>query len=159
MPVRRPAGVAAYEPDLYAEAAIRDPYPHYAAMRALGPVVWLPKHKLYAVPRYAEVKAVLRNDDTFRSGGGVALNTISRTVGRRSFLMLDGAEHDRIRKLSAHRLIPRALRPLQTPDRRLGRRDCACGRGDWRGRRCSGYRVEASTVGRSRSCRMARRRP
>ena len=114
MPVRRPAGVAAYEPDLYAEAAIRDPYPHYAAMRALGPVVWLPKHKLYAVPRYAEVKAVLRNDDTFRSGGGVALNTISRTVGRRSFLMLDGAEHDRIRKLSAHRLIPRALRPLQT---------------------------------------------
>ena len=28
--------------------------------------------------------------------------------------MLDGAEHDRVRKLSAHRLIPRALGPLQT---------------------------------------------
>ncbi|MDZ4235522.1 MAG: cytochrome P450, partial [Dietzia sp.] len=41
------------------------------------------------------------------------LNALSRIVGRRSFLMLDGAEHDRIRKLTAHRLIPRGLQPLQ----------------------------------------------
>lgn len=111
---KAPGNVPAYRPDLYSVAAIRDPYPHYAVMRALGPVVWLPKQKLYALPRYAEVKAVLRDYDTFRSGGGVALNTISRTVGRRSFLMLDGSEHDRVRKLTAHRLIPRALRSLQT---------------------------------------------
>lgn len=112
--VKMPTDVPVYPADLYSENVIRDPYPHYAAMRALGPVVWLPKQKLYALPRYAEVKAVLRDDDTFRSGGGVALNTISRTVGRRSFLMLDGSEHDRVRKLTAHRLIPRGLRPLQT---------------------------------------------
>jgi cytochrome P450 len=112
--VKTPTDAPVYRADLYSKTAIRDPYPHYAAMRALGPVVWLPKQKLYALPRYAEVKAVLRDDDTFRSGGGVALNTISRTVGRRSFLMLDGSEHDRIRKLTAHRLIPRALRQLQT---------------------------------------------
>jgi cytochrome P450 len=111
--LKTPGDVPVYRPDLYSEAAIRNPYPHYAAMRVLGPVVWLPKQKLYALPRYAEVKAVLRDDDTFRSSGGVALNTISRFVGRRSFLMLDGSEHDRVRKLSAHRLIPRALRPLQ----------------------------------------------
>ena len=104
--------VPAYREDLYSKAAIRDPYPHYGAMRELGPVVWLPKHKLYALPRYAEVKAVLRDYDTFRSGGGVALNPISRFVGKRSFLMLDGSEHDRVRKLTAHRLIPRALHPL-----------------------------------------------
>lgn len=112
--MKTPNDVPVYRADLYSESAIRDPYPHYAAMRALGPVVWLPKQKLYALSRYAEVKAVLRDDDTFRSSGGVALNTISRTIGRRSFLMLDGAEHDRVRKLTAHRLIPRGLRPLQT---------------------------------------------
>ena len=111
---KTPSDVPVYRADLYSQAAIRDPYPHYATMRALGPVVWLPKQRLYAIPRYAEVKGVLRDADTFRSAGGVALNTISRTVGRRSFLMMDGAEHDRVRKLSAHRLIPRALRPLQT---------------------------------------------
>lgn len=80
----------------------------------MGPVVWLPKQKLYALPRYAEAKAALRDNDTFCSSGGVALNPISRFLGKRSFLMLDGAEHDRIRKLTAHRMIPRALRPLQT---------------------------------------------
>jgi cytochrome P450 len=112
--VKTPTDVPVYRADLYSRSAIGDLYPHYATMRALRPVVWLPKQKLYALPRYAEVKAVLRDDDTFRSGGGVALNTISRTVGRRSFLLLDGSEHDRVRKLTAHRLMPRALRPLQT---------------------------------------------
>jgi cytochrome P450 len=110
---KTPQDVPVYRADLYSKAAIRDPYPHYATMRGLGSVVWLPKQRLYAIPRYAEVKEVLRDTDTFRSGGGVALNTISRTVGRRSLLMVDGAEHDRVRKLLAHRLIPRALRPLQ----------------------------------------------
>lgn len=108
-----PRDVPVYRPDLYSLAAIRDPYPHYAAMRALGSVVWLPEQKVYALARYADVRAVLRDDDTFRSGGGVALNPISRLVGKRSFLMLDGAEHDRVRKLTAHRLLPRELRPLQ----------------------------------------------
>jgi cytochrome P450 len=71
------------------------------------------------LPRYAEVKAALRDSDTFRSGGGVALNPIARFLGKRSFLMLDGAEHDRVRKLTAHRMIPRALRSMQTQIDRL----------------------------------------
>ena len=112
--VTTPRDVPVYDADLYSVAAIRDPYPHYARMRALGPVVWLPKQRLYALPRYAEVKAALRDSDTFRSSDGVALNPISRRLGNRSFLMLDGPEHDRVRKLTAHRMIPRALRPLQT---------------------------------------------
>jgi hypothetical protein len=29
--------IPVYEPDIYADAAILDRYPHYAAMRALGP--------------------------------------------------------------------------------------------------------------------------
>ena len=112
--MKAPLDVPLYRADLYGKAAIRDPYPHYSAMRALGPVVWLPRLKLYALPRYGEVKAALRDADTFRSRGGVALNTVSRTVGKRSFLMMDGAEHGRMRKLTAHRLMPRALTTLQT---------------------------------------------
>jgi hypothetical protein len=30
-----------YDGDLYAEEVIRDPYPVYARLRELGPVVWL----------------------------------------------------------------------------------------------------------------------
>ncbi|OBI54212.1 monooxygenase [Mycobacterium sp. E796] len=97
---------------MYSTDAILDPLPHYAAMRNLGAVVWLPKHKLYAFPRYAEVKSALRDDDTFRSNQGVALNPVARFIGKDSLLMTDGRAHDTHRKLMAHRMLPRALRPL-----------------------------------------------
>ena len=49
-----------FEDDLYADAVIRDPYPVYARLREMGPVVWLARHEVYALPRYAEVASVLR---------------------------------------------------------------------------------------------------
>ena len=103
---------AAYRPDIYSAQAILDPYPHYARLRELGPVVWLSKHKVYALPRYAECKAVLRDDATFRSGEGVALNPIANRLSRGTTLNSDGADHARRRSLLAHRLTPRALRAM-----------------------------------------------
>ena len=102
----------AYRPNIYTTRAIVDPYPHYAHMRRLGPVVWLPRHRVYALPRYAECKAVLRDDTTFISGHGVALNALTNRLSRRTTLNSDGAEHDERRKLVAHRLLPRALRNI-----------------------------------------------
>jgi cytochrome P450 len=107
-----PRGVAVYRPNIYAKAAVVDPYPHYRRLRELGPVVWLHRHGAYAVPRYAECKATLRDDATFVSGNGVALNPISNRLSRGTTLNSDGVEHDRRRKLVAHRLLPRALRDL-----------------------------------------------
>ena len=111
---KAPHGVPVYPADLYDKSAIGDAHHHYAAMRALGPVVWLPKHDLYALPRYAEVRYALGDNDTFRSNQGVALNPISRFLGNDSLLMTDGAAHDSQRKVVAHRFKPRALQPLQT---------------------------------------------
>jgi cytochrome P450 len=107
--MRRPAGVPSYGPDLYSAQAIRDPHPHYARLRGLGPVVWLSKQRVYALPRYAQCKAALRDDTTFISGDGVALNPIANRLSRGTTLNSDGEEHDRRRKLVAHRLLPRAL--------------------------------------------------
>jgi cytochrome P450 len=107
----RPAP-AAYRPDIYSPQAILDPYPHYARLRELGPVVWLSKHKVYALPRYAECKAVLRDDETFRSGDGVALNAVANRLSRGTTLNSDGDDHARRRSLLAHRLTPRALRGM-----------------------------------------------
>ena len=56
--------VPRYGADIYSTAAILDPYPHYAELRELGPVVWLTKQKVYAVARYAECKQVLLDDET-----------------------------------------------------------------------------------------------
>ena len=106
---RPPAGVPVYRPDIYATEAIIDPHPHYARLRELGPVVWLPKQRVYALPRFGECKAVLRDDKTFVSGGAVALNPISNRLSRGTTLGSDGSEHSRRRKLVAHRMLPRAL--------------------------------------------------
>lgn len=106
------AGVPVYKPDIYSMDAIVNPYPHYQRLRELGPVVRLTKHKVYALPRYAECKAVLRDDKAFLSGSGVALNPIANRLSRGTTLNSDGAEHDRRRKLLAHGLLPRALRAI-----------------------------------------------
>jgi cytochrome P450 len=104
--------VPVYDADIYSRDAIVDPYPHYQRLRDLGPVVWLTKHKVYALPRYAECKAVLRDDKSFLSGSGVALNGIANRLSGGTTLNSDGAEHDRRRKLLAHGLLPRALRTI-----------------------------------------------
>ncbi|MGW4211380.1 cytochrome P450 [Lentzea sp. NPDC004789] len=110
MPTR--PNVPIYRPDLYSAAAIRDPYPHYARLRELGPVVWLRKQKVYALPRYAECKAVLLDAKTFVSGQGVGLNNLVNRLGRGTTLYSDGDDHARRRAQVAHRLTPRALRAM-----------------------------------------------
>ncbi|MEU2038798.1 cytochrome P450 [Nocardia niwae] len=116
--MRNRSAAQAYEPDLYSRAAILDPYPHYARLRELGPVVWLPKQRAYALPRYAECKAVLLDDETFISGAGVALNPVANRLSRGTTLNSDGADHSRRRAILAHRLTPKALRAMrETIDR------------------------------------------
>jgi cytochrome P450 len=105
-------GVPTYRPDVYSTDAIVEPYPHYARLRELGPVVWLSRQRVYALPRYTECKTVLRDDKTFVSGKGVALNPLSNRLGEGTTLNSDGADHDRRRKLVAHRMLPRALRAI-----------------------------------------------
>jgi cytochrome P450 len=104
--------IPTYRSDIYSTAAIIDPYPHYARLRALGPVVRLTRHRAYAIPRYAECKSILRDDKTFISGDGVGLNPIPNTLSKGTTLTSDGATHDARRKLVAHRLLPRALRAM-----------------------------------------------
>ncbi len=107
-----PQSVAVYRENIYTTDALLNPYPHYQRLRRAGSVVWLRRHRVYALPRYAECKATLRNDDLFISGKGVALNPLSNRLSRGTTLNSDGAEHDRRRKLLAHRLLPRALRSV-----------------------------------------------
>lgn len=107
-----PNGVATYPENIYSTPALLEPYPHYQRLRRLGSVVWLQRQRVYALPRYAECKATLRNDDMFISGNGVALNPLSNRLSRGTTLNSDGAEHDQRRKLLAHRLLPRAMRSV-----------------------------------------------
>jgi len=75
-------------------------------------VVWLTKQRVYVLPRYAQCKAVLRDDTTFISGEVVGLNRIFSRLSRGTTLNSDCDEPDQRRKLVAHRLLPRALRTM-----------------------------------------------
>jgi cytochrome P450 len=120
-----------YDVDLYADAALADPYEHYRALRDLGPVVWLPVHDVYAVARDADVRRVLDDPAVFCSGQGVGLNDLVNAGGQGTTLMSDGEQHARLRDVIGRPLTPKALAELRHPaqaladglaDRLVGRR-------------------------------------
>ncbi len=146
-------GVPEYRPNIYTTDAIVDPYPHYARLRQLGPVCGCPRHRVYALPSYTECKAILRDDKTFVSGNGVALNRLTNRLSRGTTLNSDGAEHDQRRKLVAHRLLPRALRAIDDSVEEQAARvvDTALATRRSRRRRGSGVRAADGSGARSRS--------
>jgi cytochrome P450 len=107
------ASVPHYDADLFTDDALDKPYDHYRALRDLGPVVWLDAHDVYAVTRYAEVRAVLDDDTTFVSGQGVGLNELVNTLAVGTTLMSDGDEHRTQREIIGRPLTPSALAELR----------------------------------------------
>jgi cytochrome P450 len=51
--------------DPFADAALADPYPHYAALRAADPVHWSEKLRAWVLFRYGDVATALRDDLRF----------------------------------------------------------------------------------------------
>ncbi len=99
--------------DFYADDVIRDPYPVYAQLRALGPVVYLPRHDLYALSRYQEVSAVLRQPLRFVSSRGVSPIPKVNDILVGSTLNSDPPEHDRTRAVTSEPLLPGALLEIE----------------------------------------------
>ncbi len=60
--------------DLWTAAALLDPYELWRELRDLGPAVWMPKHQIWALPCYREVREALGDWRRFSSASGVTLN-------------------------------------------------------------------------------------
>lgn len=111
-----------YDVDLYDDDVLRDPYPHYRALRELGPVVWLPRHALYALGRFEDVRGALRDPALFSSAQGVAANDHVNEMSRGTTLASDAPLHDRLRAIIAAPLAPRALEEIGPEIRAEARR-------------------------------------
>jgi 4-methoxybenzoate monooxygenase (O-demethylating) len=72
------SGIPRLDIDPFAIEFFENPYPAQAALRDAGPVAHLNKWNVYAVARYAEVRAVLNDPLTFCSGRGVGLSDFSK---------------------------------------------------------------------------------
>jgi cytochrome P450 len=99
--------------DLFDDEVLRDPYPAYAELRRLGPVVRLSRHGILAVARYADVRAVLHDHEHFVSGRGVGFNEEFNHVRSTSIIASDPPRHEMLRDVVGERLGPRSLRGIE----------------------------------------------
>ncbi len=105
--------IPVYDVDFYSDAFILDPLPHYRIMRDLGPAVWLPQNQVYALTRFADVTAALRNIKVFSSGRGLSLIPRVNDILVGSTVNSDPPEHDLTRSVTAAPLLPGALREIE----------------------------------------------
>jgi cytochrome P450 len=107
-----PAGVPAVDVDPFSEDFLTDPYADHERMREAGPIVWIPKYRIYASARHAEVRAILNDHATYISSAGVGLADFSKeTPFRPKSLILeaDPPDHTRVRSVLARILSPKTV--------------------------------------------------
>ncbi|KAA9166539.1 cytochrome P450 [Amycolatopsis acidicola] len=85
--------------DLYTEQARVDPYEIYSGLRALGPVVYLSRYDLFALPRYDEVRAALMDWEVFSSARGVFVDPVVNRQLEGITLCSDPPEHTAMRSV------------------------------------------------------------
>lgn len=103
--------------DLFSDEMLLDPFEQYRALRDAGPVVYLSALGMPALPRYAEVRAALKDWQTFTSTRGNCFNEPMNQMlvqNEGQILTSDPPEHGRLRAVLADRLNSRAVR--QTTD-------------------------------------------
>ena len=101
--------IPVYDEDLFDDEGITNPHRHYKALRELGPVVYLRKQEVYALPRFAEVREALIKREVFISGRGVGFAQIANEAVAGNTLCSDPPLHGRLRKLLNACLLPRPL--------------------------------------------------
>lgn len=107
------AGAPRFAADLFSEETIHEPHELYREMRELGPVVWVERLGMYALPRYAEVRAGLGDDASFTSSLGVSFNDFTNGAQQGTTLTSGGAQHRQLRTILSQGLNPHALRDKQ----------------------------------------------
>jgi cytochrome P450/ferredoxin-NADP reductase len=105
--------IPVYDGDFYSDEVILDPYPVYAQLREMGPVVWMSQHNCFAFPRYAETSEALRRNNVFINSKGVSLleEANKRLVG--STLNSDNPIHDQTRAITGAPLLPGNLKDIE----------------------------------------------
>jgi cytochrome P450 len=99
------------ELDLFTEEALLDPWPIHKELRDAAPATYLPVHDVWAVPRYAEVRAALKDWESFTSREGVCVGT-EFVLFVDTLLTSDPPRHTQLSKVFREKLNPGALREV-----------------------------------------------
>ena len=108
----QPLGCPSTDVDLWANDVLVDPYPVFAELRELGPVVWLERYGAVALPRFEQVYAALADWRRFSSARGVGMDDQLNSFLGESVIASDPPAHDQYRKPLIDQLWSEALSPL-----------------------------------------------
>lgn len=121
------AAITAYDP--FAAEVKRDPYPYYAWLRAQAPVYHNQRLDIWALSRYRDVCAALRNHEVFSSAKGVGPERVDIPM----MITKDPPEHRRLRSLVNKAFTPRMVAQMEPRIREILRHllDAAIDRGSF----------------------------
>src|SRR6476660_1132017 len=108
--------------DPYSDDYFDSPFETYRRMRDEAPVYYSEKYDFWALTRYDDVSAAIRDHATFSSAKGVTLDIVKAaaasddpgSVTGKIIISLDPPEHDRMRKLVNRVFTPRAVASLES---------------------------------------------
>jgi cytochrome P450 len=98
--------------DLFDDAARRDPYPAYRALRDAGPVVYMARHGHYALSRYDDVRAALMDWRVFSSARSVFVDEEMNANLEGITLCSDPPDHTMMRSVLGRPLRPDRMREI-----------------------------------------------
>lgn len=101
-----------YDVDIYSDEVVAEPYGHYRAIRDAGAAVWLPRNGLWAVGRFADVRAVLMDHARFSSARGIAANEMINAASIGNTITSDPPEHTKMRRIIRAPLTAPALKDV-----------------------------------------------
>jgi cytochrome P450 len=107
----QPLGCPSTDVDLWADDVLLDPYPVFAELRELGPVVWLERYGAVALPRFEQVSAALADWRRFSSARGVGIDDQLNSFLGENAIASDPPAHDQFRKPLVDQLWPEGLGP------------------------------------------------
>jgi cytochrome P450 len=86
-----------------------DPFPAYARLRSQAPVYWCQPRNVWVLSTYEDVRAALRDWQTFTSARGLEIGDFVGFFGKGDFVQMDPPEHDALRRILAPRFANRAM--------------------------------------------------
>ncbi|MFF9785739.1 cytochrome P450 [Streptomyces nigrescens] len=98
---------------LFDDRVLADPYPTYEALRNTGPAMHLEEYDVWAIPRHADLAAILKDPGAFGSADGIALTYFANhQVLAGTVLAADGDAHTRLRRVLHQQLGYRTMKLL-----------------------------------------------
>jgi cytochrome P450 len=100
--------------DLFSDEVMEDPFPAYRELRDAGPIVYLEALDAYALMRYDDVRAAVKNWKEFTSIHGTSFNEKmnAHIVGAATVLTLEPPDHGRLQSAILERFKPSSVREL-----------------------------------------------